>query len=449
MAISDTEGADVTNFIQEGDTPDSYDSEAGNFVRVNAAENAVEFFDPFPTNENADGEPVLTVLNGMRIRRFEDDGIVFATFVFNPATFSYDPTVSDDDDDFNVIPWDAELDEIDFATTNNADFTEEFINRVVIRVSDETQEVLDETINAYQLNVVETVDSGDLNGARNDIRTGQYNGLAGGERTVTVTVTTNTGRTNDYISTYSWGAGGFTGGSSTSFTTLPFDQIERSYTIRSTIHPTSNIGNIGSETAVTNDAASGAFSSAGLTNSANTVSNFIGAEIYHDTTYSGTVTATFTRPEDLVPASQTDTERTLVDDDNFSFNPSIRYRTWVITSTGMDAFAESDLGTLDDDGYALDSTRDNDSSTGSWTGRSYQFDNSANTASALGFIVAPSSIDTDVGPDARFRDPDSLDAPIAGITRTPVMLGHADHQVQYYVYTFTLTAGAILNVDVS
>ena len=170
----------------------------------------------------------------MRIRRFEDDSIVFATFVFNPATFGYDPDTP--------LPWDAELNEIDFATTNNADFTEEFINRVVIRVSDETDPVLDETISAYQLNISETADTGDLNGARNDIRTGQYDGSAGGERTVTVTVTTNTGRTNDYPSTYSWGPGGFVDdGSSTSFTTLPFDQIERSYTITSAIHPTAEI----------------------------------------------------------------------------------------------------------------------------------------------------------------------------------------------------------------
>ena len=114
----------------------------------------------------------------------------------------------------------------------------------------------------------------------------------------------------------------------------------------------------------------------------------------------------------------------------------------------MDAFAESDLGTLDDDGYSLSATRNNDSGTGNWTGRSYQFDASADTESTLGFIVAPSSISVDPA-DLNFRDPDSLNAAIAGITITPVMLGHADHQVQYYVYTFTLTAGAILNVDVS
>ena len=143
MAISDSEGADLTNFIQEGDTPDSYDSEAGNFVRVNAAENAVEFFGPFPTNENADGEPVLTVLNGMRIRRFEDDGIVFATFVFNDPNWSFDPSVP--------IPWDARLDEVTFSTQNNDDFREEFINRLVMTVSDESSTILDESFDSLSL----------------------------------------------------------------------------------------------------------------------------------------------------------------------------------------------------------------------------------------------------------------------------------------------------------
>ena len=380
----------------------------------------------------------------MRIRRFEDDGIVFAVFVFNDANWSFDPIVSNADDDFNVIPWDARLDEVTFSTQNNDDFQEEFINRLVMTVSDDSSTILDESFNGYALNVSETADSGDLNGATQDIRTGQYMGEAGGTRTITVVATTNNLNTMTYDTEYSWGPGGFTGVSVTNFTTLRFDQIERSYTITSRIHPTADINNnIDSETATTNDAASGAFSSAGITNSNGTIANFIGAEIYHDTQYSGTTTATFTRPMDLVP-NMNDTERMLVDDDDWSFNPAIRYRTWVFVGD-TEAFAESDLGTLDDDGYALDSTRDNDSGTGNWTGRSYQFDNSAGAGSVLGFIVAPSSIDI----DTRFTDPDSLDAAIAGITITPVMLGHADHQVQYYVYTFTLTAGAILNVDVS
>ena len=233
MAISDTEGADVTNFIQEGDTPDSYDSEAGNFVRVNAAENAVEFFDPFPSNENADGEPVLTVLNGMRIRRFEDDSIVSATFVFNDANWSFDPSIP--------LPWDARLDEVTFSTQNNDDFQEEFINRLVMNVSDESSTILDESFNSYTLNVTEIADSGDLASATQDIRTGQYDGSAGGTRTITVVATTNNLNTMTYDTEYSWGPGGFTGTSLTNFTTLRFDQIERSYTITSRIHPTNDI----------------------------------------------------------------------------------------------------------------------------------------------------------------------------------------------------------------
>ena len=111
----------------------------------------------------------------------------------------------------------------------------------------------------------------------------------------------------------------------------------------------------------------------------------------------------------------------------------------------MDAFAESDLGTLDDDGYALDSTRDNDSSTSSWTGRSYSFDNTGNSSSVLGFIVAPSSID----PADSFTDPDSLNAAYAGVTRTEVELGHEDHTVTYYVYTFTVGANSAITIDVA
>ena len=225
--ISDSEGNDTTDFINESDTPDSYSGQTGNYLIVNDSETALEFFEPFPTNTNSDGEPVLTVLNGMRIRRFEDDGIVFAVFVFQDGTFSFDPSVP--------IPWDARLDEITFSTQNNADFQEEFIDRLVMAVSDESAAILDESFNSYSLNVSETADAGDLNGARQDIRTGQYNGSAGGTRTVTVVATTNAGNTNTYTGgTYSWGPGGFSGTSvSDADDALPFDQVRTSYAVTS------------------------------------------------------------------------------------------------------------------------------------------------------------------------------------------------------------------------
>ena len=57
-----------------------------------------------------------------------------------------------------------------------------------------------------------------------------------------------------------FGPGGFTGTSLTNFTTLRFDQIERSYTITSRIHPTNDINNnIDFETGDTNNSESGSF----------------------------------------------------------------------------------------------------------------------------------------------------------------------------------------------
>ena len=110
----------------------------------------------------------------------------------------------------------------------------------------------------------------------------------------------------------------------------------------------------------------------------------------------------------------------------------------------MDEFAESELGTLDNSGYSLDHDSIS-TSTSNWrTQDPYTMTNTSSSA-VLGFIVAPSSID----PADSFTDPNSLNAAYAGVTRTEIELGHTDHTVTYYVYTFTVGANSTITIDVA
>ena len=182
-----------------------------------------------------------------------------------------------------------------------------------------------------------------------DPSTEQYNGTNGGTRNVSVTFTTNAGATSTQTSSYSWANGGFSGSGDSNGTigNHPFDEIQTTYTVDSNLRNTFSASNIDSET-ITTDNGTGVLNN---TNTSRVRYSITGATVYHDTTVSGTSTATFIRPTD-VSALDTDS-RTFVSTDSWNYTPTTQYRTWVITSNSMDAFTESMLGTLDNSGYSL------------------------------------------------------------------------------------------------
>ena len=115
----------------------------------------------------------MNVLNGMRIRRFEDDGIVFAVFVFqDEADFDFAPDTE--------LAWDQPLTSITSTVSNNADFTEEFISSIVTSV--DGSEVSSSSFTQYDVNRSDTATAADLGNHVMDPRTGPYNGSAGGDR---------------------------------------------------------------------------------------------------------------------------------------------------------------------------------------------------------------------------------------------------------------------------
>ena len=366
----------------------------------------------------------------MRIRRFEDDRIVFAVFVFGTFDFDFSPR--------QILYWDQPLTQITTNADNNEDFQEEFISSGTMSV--DGSEVASIVFNNYAPERAILANAVQLSTHVMDPRTEQYDGSAGGTRNVSTTFTTNASTTSTQTSQYSWAAGGFSGSGDTNGTigNHPFDEIQTTYTIDSNLRNTFSADNIDSETITTNDGD-------GVLNNTNTSRvrySITGATVYHDSTLTGTSTATFIRPTD-VSALDTDS-RTFISTDTWIYGPTTQYRTWLITSNGMDAFTESMLGTLDNSGYSLD--HDSISTqTSNWRSQDPYTMANISSSPVLGFIVAPSIVDTDTA----FTDPGSFDSAYLGITRTDVMLGHTDHQVQYYVYTFTVPANGTLTIDVA
>ena len=109
----------------------------------------------------------------MRIRRFEDDRIVFAVFVFGNFSFAYSPR--------QTLYWDQPLTLIRVSADNNDDFQEEFISTGSVSIDDTVVE--NDTYTAYASGVTIAADTLGANGM--DPRTIQYDGSAGGTRTVT------------------------------------------------------------------------------------------------------------------------------------------------------------------------------------------------------------------------------------------------------------------------
>ena len=385
-------------------------------------------FDTFPTVLNADNEPELLRLNGMRIRRFEDDRIVFAVFVFGTFNFAFSPR--------QTLYWDQPMTLIRISADNNEDFQEEIISTGSVSIDDTVVE--NDTYSDYASGVTIAADTLGANGM--DPRTIQYDGSASSSpRTVSTTFTTNAGTTSTQTSTFSWAAGGFSGSGDDNGNTIrgniPFDRILTTYDIDSNLRDTFDADNISLETATTDNGT--------LTHVSTTTERVrfrsTDATLYHDSTITGTISATFIRPT-TVSTLDTDS-RTFVDSDSWSYSANTSYRTWVYTSST--AFAESDLGTLSNDtGYALDHFHQGSSSTGWRNQDPYTFTN--NTGSAVnGIIVAPSSVD----PTDAFRDT-AFNLPLQGITRTEIELGHTDHTVTYYVYTFNVGANSVVSFNV-
>ena len=292
----------------------------------------------------------------------------------------------------------------------------------------------------YEATRSDTASASDLGTHTMDPETDQYEGDNGGSRDVSVVYTTNAGTTRTYTSSYSWADGGFNGGGDTNGTidvNHLFDVIRTTYTIDSNLRNTADASNIDSETATTDN---------GTLVHDNTNTSRVrfagtGATIYHDTTVTGQSTAVFTRPT-TVSALDTDS-RQFTDNDGWNYTPTTQYKTWVIPSNAMTPFAESELGTLDNSGYSLGHDSISTSTSNCRTQDPYTFTNTSSSA-VLGFIVAPSSVD----PASDFTDT-QFNLPLTGVTRTEVMLGHTDHQIQYYVYTFTVGANSTITFNVA
>ena len=221
----------------------------------------------------------------------------------------------------------------------------------------------------------------------------------------------------------------------------PFDEIQTTYTIDSNLRNTFDRDNIDSET-ITVSTGTGVLDNVSISQGRIRYS-ITGATVYHNTTVTGQSTAVFTRPT-TVSALDTDSRSFTDNHDGWDYTPTTQYKTWIITSNAMTPFAESELGTLDNSGYSLDEDSIS-TSTSNWRTQDPYTMTNTSSSPVLGFIVAPSIVDTDTA----FTDPGSFGSAYLGITRTDVMLGHTDHQVQYYVYTFNVPANGMITIDVA
>ena len=142
-------------------------------------------------------------------------------------------------------------------------------------------------------------------------------------------------------------------------------------------------------------------------------------------------------------------------------SPTISYKTWLVVgsdnTTPFNAATHLNGGTaaLANSGYSVAALATSGSTT-AWRSRTATTTAGASAPSEYGyqntganplnlFLVAPSSVD----PVTAFTDPQTFNAAFNGVTRTEVSLGHAGHQVVYYVYTFTAKAGETIAINVA
>ena len=142
-------------------------------------------------------------------------------------------------------------------------------------------------------------------------------------------------------------------------------------------------------------------------------------------------------------------------------SPTVSYKTWLVVgsdnTTPFNAATHLNGGTaaLANSGYSVAALATSGSTT-AWRSRTATTTAGASAPSEYGyqntganplnlFLVAPSSVD----PATAFTDPQTFNAAFNGVTRTEVSLGHAGHQVVYYVYTFNAKAGETIAINVA
>ena len=406
----DSEGGAAGSFRSLNDTPNSYSGDAGEFPRVNTAENALEFFDPFPVTNNR-----LTTLNGLRIRTIGTNFIDFATF--SPSNFSVEA------DPNNDVQWDREIQGFTFRGQNDDLVQEDYLTNVTGYTVNGVARTVGPTYTEYGqqnrtwVDTENFLDSGQWN-APNSVSVvvrGTINDSQGGSREVTANIGWNPAEWSNV--TDNWG-------------NQRFDEVITSIDVAATAltdnHAFISDISIGGDTDVSR-------------NDRTWTRTYTGQYFYNTANFSSLVSGIFTKP--TTTHSGTEAERSGTVTVNYNVRKGSTYwPTW--TSTG------TSLGTLSNSGYAtpsggqvFDTTSTN---TGAWRNRQYSYTNSTG-ASVTFYIWAASSVD----PSSAFTDPNSLNAVIAGVTRTSVQLGHSGHQVTYYRYAFTVGANSTQVIDVA
>ena len=394
----DSESGTATSFRGLTDTPNSYSGDAGEFPRVTAAENGLEFFNPFPVTNNR-----LTSLNGLRIRRFDADAIVFATFEPQNLTLRASPS---------SLAWDTPVTGFTFSGDNDSLVPETFLTRITNYQVGGNARTIATDYNSFANSRTWTDGTGYI-----DSDTWTNNAAVSFPVSGTFRNSDSEDQANRSI-TVTWPAASWS--VSGSWGNLRFDETVASVTIRAT------------HTGSTSNVSSVTLNGVTPTLNGNTYSADSDGPFYFDTpAFTAPVSGTFTKPATV---NNNSSRASSVNGSGSIDHGTIYFPTFLTTTAALQG--------LDASGYdGADSRSERDSSTTAWRSRRYELVNPSLTDSQTHYIWAPSTASS-------FTDPDSLGAPIAGVVHTQQTIGHTDHTTTYQRYAFTVAANSTQRVDI-